>query len=325
MNARLSEIYNLARQFSRLSALLTIFLFAILRFLSVEPSISVQIVIATIALALGIPHGAIDHLISVPKNSKLKFIFFILGYVAIAVCAGIAIAHWNKVGFQLVVLMSALHFGFGDASFSNEFKDAEGSNRNSFTGVILYALPAGFLPVILPLTDDRALSALLRINPQISNWAGSFSQSFRNSTLGFAILSLLFFLVTRKIQLAIDLVLLSALSLVAPPLITFAVYFGCWHAIRHTARLVPKLPKAMRSLENQSKVGALLAAITPGLYAVFATLALAGILLVSGTNRETNRVPNGLLWTTLLIVWALTVPHMVATSRFDVKSLRTFI
>ncbi len=321
MNARLSEIYNLARQFSRLSALLTIFLFAVLRFLSVEPSISLQIVIATIALALGIPHGAIDHLISVPKSSKLKFILFIIGYVALAVCAGVAIAHWNKVGFQCVVLMSALHFGFGDASFSNEFKDAEGSNRYSFTSVVLYALPAGFLPVVLPLTDNRALSALLRINPHIANWAGALSQQLRNITLGLAILSFLFFLFTRRMQLAIDLGILAALSLFTPPLITFAVYFGCWHAIRHTARLVPKLPKAMKTLENQSKVGALVAAITPGLYAVVATMVLAGILLMAGANKESN----GLLWTTLLIVWALTVPHMVATSRFDVNSLTTKI
>ena len=54
-----------------------------------------------------------------------------------------------------------------------------------------------------------------------------------------------------------------------------------------------------------------------GLYAVVATLVLAGILLMAGANKESN----GLLWTTLLIVWALTVPHMVATSRFDVNSL----
>jgi beta-carotene 15,15'-dioxygenase len=319
VNVRLSEIYQLARQFSRLSALLTIILFSILHFLSIEPSMSLQIVIATIALAIGIPHGAIDHLISVPKSSKLKFVLFILGYVAIALCAGIAISHWNKVGFQCVVLMSALHFGFGDASYSNEYKDAEGLKRNSVTFLVLYALPAGFLPVVLPLTDRRAHSALLRINPHIANWAGTFSQPLRNATLGFAIFSLAILFFTRRVQLAIDLGILALLSLVASPLITFAVYFGCWHAIRHTARLVPKLPRAMSLLENRSRGAALMAAITPGLYAVIGTLVLAGILLTTGANKESN----GLLWTTLLIVWALTVPHMVATSRFDVNSLTT--
>ncbi len=84
------------------------------------------ILLAPIALAVGIPHGAVDHLISVQRNSKLQFAFFILGYIAIAIAAGVAIARWNQVGFQLVVLMSGLHFGFGDASFSNELKSAEG-------------------------------------------------------------------------------------------------------------------------------------------------------------------------------------------------------
>ena len=65
----------------------------------------------------------------------------------------------------------------------------------------------------------------------------------------------------------------------ASPLITFAVYFGCWHAIRHTARLVPKLPKSMALLRDRSRVVVLLSAFTPGLYAVAATLAGGGLLI----------------------------------------------
>ena len=319
MNSRISETYSLAQLISRLSALLTIFLFALFRLVSFEPSISLQIIIATIALAVGIPHGAVDHLISVQRNSKLQFAFFILGYIAIAIAAGVAIARWNQVGFQLVVLMSGLHFGFGDASFSNELKSAEGRNGNSIGILIWYAIPAGFLPLVLPLTDVRAASALQRINPHILGWAGSASELLRNIIICLAIFCILFLFYLRRFNLALDLALLVALSLIAPPLITFAVYFGCWHAIRHTARLVPKLPKSMALLRDRSRVVVLLSAFTPGLYAVAATLAGGGLLIVLGEGKDSY----GLLWATLLIVWALTVPHMIATSRLDLKSIQT--
>lgn len=74
----------------------------------------------------------------------------------------------------------------------------------------------------------------------------------------------------------------------------------------------------MALLRDRSRVVVLLSAFTPGLYAVAATLAGGGLLIALGEGKDSY----GLLWATLLIVWALTVPHMVATSRFDVKSLK---
>ena len=316
MSDALSQVYRWAQRFSRSAAGAAILLFAILEIFDLTLSISVQVTIALIALILGIPHGAIDHLITLPQERKSKFFTFILIYVLIAIVAGVGIAHWNRIGFQSVVLMSSLHFGFGDAAYANEWKDAEGSKREPFWVVLIYALPAGFLPVILPLTDNRALTALNRINPAISHWSGSLTIFFRNTTLTLAIICCLVLAFTKKIQLAIDLLFLAALSLIAPPLITFAIYFGCWHAIRHTARLVPKLPKAMLQIENGSRGAAIRAAVIPGLYAVVGTLALSTFFLLIGPRS----LSYGLLWSTLVIVWSLTVPHMIATARFDFGS-----
>ncbi len=39
-----------------------------------EIPLSLQLVIALIALLVGIPHGAIDHLITIPRTSRRKFI-----------------------------------------------------------------------------------------------------------------------------------------------------------------------------------------------------------------------------------------------------------
>jgi Brp/Blh family beta-carotene 15,15'-monooxygenase len=317
MASALGEIYNRARLWSRLGIALTIVVVAFLDFVSDGITISIQIAIALIALLIGVPHGAIDHLISLPSHPRSRFFLFIAAYIVIAVIAGWGIALWNVAGFQSVLIMSGLHFGFGDASFLNERQDARKGARHSSISSGLYAIPAGFLPILLPLTDDRTTSALQRINPAIVDWSGNQSHSLRSSLFVLAWISITVLILVRKYGMVVDLVLLSALALVAPPLIAFASYFGLWHAVRHTARLVPKLPTAMERADSGDLRGALARAVIPGLYAVVGTFlaALAVMVLFPG------KFSSSLLWASLVIVWALTVPHMISTARFDLRAL----
>jgi hypothetical protein len=170
MNNGLSRVYELASRSSRIAVVGAIITFGIFDLISLDFPLSGQIVIAAISLLIGIPHGAIDHLITIPRESRVRFIAFIFFYVLLAVAAGFAIATWNQIGFQLILVISALHFGFGDSAFKSEWNESRGITKAAFLKVSAYALPAGFLPVILPLTDSRALSALNHINPEIANW-----------------------------------------------------------------------------------------------------------------------------------------------------------
>ena len=233
----------------------------------------------------------------------------------LAIAAGFVISIWNLVGFQLILVISALHFGFGDGAFKSEWNESRGIAKDSFPKLCAYALPAGFLPVILPLTDPRALAALNRINPEIADWSGSLNQSLRNLTLALALVGFLFLLLIKNFQSSIDLLLLITLSLLTPPLIAFAVYFGCWHAVRHTARLVPKLPKAISFAHSGNSFKAFLSAVIPGLYAVVGSIFMAfGLMVFRPEYFDT-----GLLWTVLVIIWALTIPHMLTTAKFDLQ------
>lgn len=307
-----------AIRWSRIGAIASVALVVLIQLIFGEINLSTQLVLALVALVVGIPHGAIDHLIAIPAKPRGRFITYIAGYVAIALLAGWAIATWNLIGFQVVILMSALHFGFGDASFINEDRSAQEKEKNSFPTEVLYALPAGFLPVILPLTDTRTLDALERIHPDLENWAGNQVSLFRNLTLLVGVLSLLYFLLTRRFSMAIDISILAVLALIAPPLIAFAVYFGFWHALRHTARLVPKLPKAQQHILCGDWHKAIWSVVFPGLYAIAGTLIIAiGLMIASPDNFSSS-----LLWSTLVIIWALTVPHMATTSKFDFAALK---
>ena len=318
MSQTLFRIYQGAGQFSRVTAAIAVLLFAGLQFTKIEISISAQVVLAVIALAIGIPHGAIDHLITIPRDSTGRFIVFIVIYTLIAIVAALAIAQWNLVGFQLVVLMSALHFGFGDSAYANETRAA--AEKSGYSNLVLasYAIPAGFLPVVLPLTDKRTLDVLQELNPTLINWAGTFTELLRNSTLVIAIFSILLLITTKNKSLAVDLVLLLALSFFAPPLVAFAVYFGFWHAIRHTARLVPKLPSAMQKVSTGNPLASFFAAVVPGLYAILGIF-LLGIFFVA---RGTTELSSDFLWVILVIIWALTVPHMATTAKFDLRAFK---
>lgn len=307
-----------AIRWSRYGAIASIALVALVQLIFGEINLSTQLALALVALVVGIPHGAIDHLIAIPSKPRQRFIAYIAGYVAIAVLAGWAIATWNLIGFQVVILMSALHFGFGDASFINEDRSAQKKEKNSLPTEVFYAIPAGFLPVILPLTDSRTLDALERIHPNLENWAGNQVSLFRNLTLLVGVLSLIYFLLTRRFSMAIDISILAVLALIAPPLIAFAVYFGFWHALRHTARLVPKLPTAQQHILSGDWHKAIWSVVFPGLYAIAGTLVIAiGLMIASPDNFSSS-----LLWSTLVIIWALTVPHMATTSKFDFAALK---
>ena len=319
MSQTLFRIYQGAGRFSRVAAAIAVLLFAALQVVNIEISIGAQVVLAVIALAIGIPHGAIDHLITIPRDSTGRFIAFIAIYTLIAVVAALAIAQWNLLGFQLVVLMSALHFGFGDSAYANETRAA--TEKNGYSSFVLasYAIPAGFLPVVLPLTDKRTLDVLQELNPTLINWAGTFTELLRNSTLVVAGFSILVLFATRNNLLAVDLILLLALSFFAPPLVAFAVYFGFWHAIRHTARLVPKLPSAMQKIKNGNPLSGFFAAVIPGLYAILGIF-LLGIFFVA---RGTTDLSSDFLWVILVIIWALTVPHMATTAKFDLRAFKS--
>jgi Brp/Blh family beta-carotene 15,15'-monooxygenase len=319
MSQTLFRIYQGAGQFSRVTAAIAVLLFAGLQIVNIEISIGAQVVLAVIALAIGIPHGAIDHLITIPRDSTGRFIAFIAVYTLIAIVAALAIVQWNLVGFQLVVLMSALHFGFGDSAYANETRAA--AEKSGYSGFVLasYAIPAGFLPVVLPLTDKRTLEVLEELNPTLINWAGTFTELLRNTTLVVAVFSVLLLIAARNNSLAIDLVLLLALSFFAPPLVAFAVYFGLWHAIRHTARLVPKLPSAMQKVSTGKTFASFFAAVLPGLYAILGIF-LLGIFFVA---RGTSELSSDFLWVILVMIWALTVPHMATTAKFDLQAFKS--
>lgn len=278
-------------------------------------SLGWQLVLATIALAIGIPHGAMDHLVTLPKSAPIRMAIFVIIYVAIALLAIYAILRWNVWGFIFVVLMSAIHFGIGDAAFLSEKDSLDGSSRIPSW---FYAPAAGLLPVAIPLVNSRSTDALEKVNPALINWHSGFTTEILIAVAAITTLSLLALLQRKRYRDALDILLLAALASFAPPLVAFAVYFGCWHAMRHTARLTSLLPNSESAYLRGRPGQAFAAAVIPGLPALAGTFIF--VIVLAGFSQQD--LSDKFLWLTLVTIWALTVPHMIVTAKLDRAALK---
>ena len=309
-------VFSGVRNFSTLAAVFAILFSGILYLTVRNESLGWQVALAVFALAIGIPHGAVDHLVALPKTSKPKLALLIIGYVLIAIAAVSAILHWNKLGFQIVLVMSALHFGFGDAAFIAEQDRLENRPRMRAKVQNMFAITSGVIPVFIPLLKDSTKSALQEINPVLITWASEIAPQIKFLVGFFFVATLVLLVKDNRTREFIDLIFLAGLAIVAPPLISFAVYFGCWHAMRHTARLTLILPKAIAAAYEGEPKKSFFAAVVPGLPALIGTVVVAAVIAITDSNLDASY-----LWYLLVVVWALTVPHMIVTSKIDQKSL----
>lgn len=311
------ETFQRVRSFSTITVASVTLLSIIFSSLLGSDSLNWQVVMALIALAIGIPHGALDHLVTLPRTKPLKMALFIAIYVAIALIAIWAILKWNVWGFIAVVLMSSLHFGIGDSAFIQELTHIEGGSRSKLTS-LSYAVAAGFLPVVIPLINSRSTEALEKVNTSLVDWHQGLQSELLTACLILAALSSLILIMEKQWRDLLDLSLLAALVAFAPPLVAFATYFGSWHAMRHTARLTSLLPKSLYYYSEGDSRRAFLSAVIPGLPALFGTFIFVIGLALFGQESITDRF----LWLTLVTIWALTVPHMIVTARLDRIALK---
>ena len=279
-----------------------------------ENAIELQVLLALVALTVGIPHGAVDHIVTVPKFQPLKMALFLAGYLAVVGLVIAAILWQNLIGFQLIVLLSAIHFGIGDASF---IAGADARAGRAKFPKLSYAIAAGFMPVMLPLTSPLTAQALNEVNPALIGWAGELTDAVFWFFVGFGLLAMVLQLIAQRFDNLIDLGLLLGLSLIAPPLVAFAFYFGFWHALRHTGRLTLELESSQQSFQRGKQLKAFGQAVSAGLPALLIVL---GFTVWLGFTQGLD-LSQQLLWLLLVVIWALTVPHMALTARLDYRAL----
>lgn len=256
---------------------------------------------AAVALALGVPHGAVDARELAGTRQRPRTAALYLGTAAVAATLVLAAP---APAFLAVVAMSAWHFGTGDVESAAELDHDE---PTSAMWRRVHALAVGGVPVVLPLSATATTATLGLLEPALLGPLGSTIGSLaRTLILLVTAAAAVHLLRTRRMRAVLELLVLLTLALCVTPLLAFAVYFAFWHALRHTARL---------ALDDHGGLTppALFRVVRAGLPALAVTVLVAVALVAFVGEGTTGRI----LWIALAIVWGLTVPHMAAVARFD--------
>lgn len=264
------------------------------------------LLVAIIALAAGIPHGAVDHLMLPTRPRGVRLLGMAGAYLAIAAVATAAILLAPGPAFLVVIAMTVWHFGSGDIeAWSTLTRDS--AHPRGLRRAIL-ALAAGGAPIVLPLTSPAALTTLSALHPSLGEWwTTPATTAIRIGVLTAVVLSIVMLLHGGRPMGALHLTILAALGIFAAPLLAFAVYFGAWHALRHTARLAQHRYGEI----TWAGIGTVTLLGTPALVGTIAVVAAA----VALTGSLASLAP--WLWVGLAVVWGLTVPHMTMVELFD--------
>lgn len=242
-----------------------------------------------IMVTIGIPHGAIDHLLANPQIGKKELYTFIKKYLMI-IAAYILIWYvFPKTALVLFILMSAYHFGQ-----SHFIKDKSVRNKNA----TYFSLGAFYLCVILWGDFENTVS-ILRSTVNIEAW----------KNVGMIVIPglflintyiLLFFQKEKKVRIWLEMIILSPVLYSVPLLLGFILYFGFWHAL-------PSIMIEYKMLKNHLDGNKLLSFVSSLLpFSLISFIGIAIILYVFSGMLENNE----LTMMFFILVSLISAPHI---------------
>ena len=244
-----------------------------------------------LAVIIGLPHGAFDQKVArrafEPGHEGGWWQPFLVGYLAFV--STTLLAWWviPTVAFSLFLLLSVFHFGDQDAS--------AGMPGRRMRIVAHGGAPIAVSAACHPHTVERLFATLVPAHahgvvlvlggPLILPW------------MAIAVGSLITYAVRAQADdwaAALDLILVSLLFALAPPLIAFSLYFAAIHAPRAFAAALPADGIRMSEL------------VLPLILTTLG-LALGTVIFAAGAKMPAG---DNVVRTAFLLLSALTVPHM---------------
>ncbi len=200
-------------------------------------------ILGFVILIIGMPHGALDHIIAFKafkkaKNPKTQFLFY-FSYLSVMLVYGLFWIYSPLAGFILFLIMTLYHFGQADA----ERFSIDGFPKN----VLLYSRGLTVVGLILFGSDPYYSSAVIEEVTSFSFSEYAFTVLDPNFyTLFFALIypACFFLISTFKTDIrqdgwmSMDAVVVPLLFSLCEPIFAFSVYFGCWHAFNHTKTML---------------------------------------------------------------------------------------
>ncbi|WBB79243.1 Brp/Blh family beta-carotene 15,15'-dioxygenase [Micromonospora sp. WMMD882] len=263
-------------------------------------------------LLLGLPHGAVDHLVPAwlsararPLPARVALLVAYAGTAAVGLAVFRAAPDLALIGF---LLLSIVHFGAADEAFHAE-RDHRRS-RPSAHAVLAYGGP----PVVVPLAlwPNQVDPLLAQVAPRAPALLTTEARMLALVT----VLAAVGFTVVRELRAgrardAVPPLLLTGLFGVVPPALAIGAYFAAWHSCRHVARLTRHDPRNTADLEA-GRVGPPLRRFARQAAAPTVVAVAALIALVTWPGHRADPLP-----ATFAVLAALTLPHAALVAWAD--------
>ncbi|HKL16177.1 MAG TPA: Brp/Blh family beta-carotene 15,15'-dioxygenase [Balneolaceae bacterium] len=289
------------------------FILGALFFPSFIKSAEIWVVVLSV-LIIGIPHGAIDHIMAAELfslNQTLKdHLIFYSSYLLIMFIIGALWIFLPEAGMALFLIISIYHFG--QADMEDFLKEREPVNRLFYSarglliiGLIVFSEPTTTYPIM---ADAMQMNTLV-----LSDFMPSANSSLW-ILIGFYGLISVFGIVTGRVEnvpnFVIDSLLLTLFLWVTGPLIGFAVYFALWHSAGH----INEMREFFESRGKSLSVAQFYKKATP-----FTLVSIVGLLLLLLINVQIN-LENRFLSLMFILISVLTLPHMLIVEKmYDEK------
>ncbi len=291
----------------------------------------------------GLPHGAVDYL-AVPRLLGRK----VWPWPALAVgilylvLGGAYLYLWfaaPTAAFAGFIALTWLHWGGGDLHALTAFVSSGGAYPVGRARRALTLILRGGLPMLIPLlafpgtyrtVAESAVNLFAPASNGVLSWA--FEPSFRLiAGMAFALLAVATLASgygsAKKrgargawwVDVA-ETALLAVYFALVPPVLAVGLYFCLWHAPRHVARLVLLDEKSSGALKTGRLSSALVRfARDAAPLTIVALVLLLGLYLVVPGIGSQGQSPASLLAVYLVLISALTLPHVVVVSFMDLR------
>ena len=297
--------------------------------------------LAVVGILIGVPHGAVDHMVPFWTSGTRpgpRSMALVLGqYLGVAVLAAAALVLAPDLAVTAFLIASAVHFGLAENEFrglaENKFRGLaenkfRGLAENQFSGLaendfrglagrlpatrrldLLRAVAHGGAVIVLPLSlwHVQVTQVLGRLGPlyagdQLTRLENVLAVGVLVLNAGLALAALR----RRRWEEAAQIVLIVTVFIVVPPLAAFAVYFGGWHAIRHTGRLLA-LPGPGGAMLSRSAAWRRYV-----LHAALPTLTVVAAMSVIWADHSRPVIAGA-----LAVLVAITAPHLFTVAALD--------
>lgn len=264
---------------------------------------------------LGVAHGACDQFVMPATHPALArhrgryWMVFLSGYLGLA--AGVGLLWWWRPGLAVALFfgLTIWHWGSGDAPPTARYR-SQWLAHSLLRGGLLFAVPLWHWPA-----ETRALlNGLLVLagasRPLSTAAVGLAARLLVPAVLGGHVALWLSYLATKQPRLArtdtLEVLLLAALLLVLPPVLSAGVYFVFWHSLQHVLRMnhVMGRPAAARGAGLATELRFFLWRSAPLL-----AVSVAGLVILYGLAWARAASGPVLISLALLVASVVTLPH----------------